>query len=69
VIYSNDHRPSHVHVIGKREAVFKFSCPRGPVTLWKNFGFNFAEVNSIQRWLVRILASLCEGWEEIHGDT
>jgi len=31
VIYPNDHRPAHVHVIGKDcEAVFKLNCPEGP---------------------------------------
>ena len=30
VIYPNDHRPAHVHVIGKGyEAVFKLNCPKG----------------------------------------
>jgi Domain of unknown function (DUF4160) len=31
VIYPNDHRPAHVHVIGSGcEAVFNLHCPEGP---------------------------------------
>jgi hypothetical protein len=30
VIYPNDHRPEHVHVIGRGvEAVFEVNCPNG----------------------------------------
>lgn len=33
VIYPNDHRPAHVHVIGaEHEAVFNLNCPAGPRT-------------------------------------
>ena len=31
VIYPNDHRPAHVHVVGRGgEAVFVLHCPDGP---------------------------------------
>ena len=41
VIYSNDHRPAHVHVIGAgKEAVFELNCPPGPVVLRENYGFS-----------------------------
>ncbi|WP_199271807.1 DUF4160 domain-containing protein [Pseudoduganella flava] len=34
VIYPNDHRPAHVHVIGPGcEAVFDLHCPEGPPEL------------------------------------
>ena len=40
VVYPNDHRPAHVHVIGKGcEAVFKLNCPEGPPVLRENYGF------------------------------
>ncbi len=33
VIYTNDHRPAHVHVIGDGcEAVFEMNCEGGPIT-------------------------------------
>ena len=40
VIYPNDHRPPHVHVLGAgTEAVFILNCPAGPPTLRGSFGF------------------------------
>jgi hypothetical protein len=40
VIYLNDHRPAHVHVMGGgQEAVFKLNCPAGPAELRENYGF------------------------------
>lgn len=41
VIYPNDHRPAHVHVIGNGcEAVFNLRCPKGPPELRENYGFS-----------------------------
>lgn len=49
VIYPNDHRPAHVHVIGNGcEATFYLNCPNGPVTLRENFGFTHPEINRIE---------------------
>ena len=40
VIYSNDHRLAHVHVIGAGcEAVFKLNCPEGQPELREDYGF------------------------------
>jgi hypothetical protein len=48
VIYPNDHRPAHVHVIGNGcEATFFLNCPDGPPELRENFGFKLAELNRI----------------------
>ncbi|MGH6618549.1 MAG: DUF4160 domain-containing protein, partial [Alphaproteobacteria bacterium] len=45
MIYPNDHRPAHVHVIGAgSEGVFELRCPSGPVQLRENFGFRYREV-------------------------
>lgn len=67
VIYSNDHRPAHVHVIGNGcEAVFNLNCPEGPPELRENFGFSLAEVNRIQVALANRLKHLCDQWSEIH---
>ena len=41
VIYSNDHRPAHVHVLGNGcEAVFELDCPYGPPCLRENYGYS-----------------------------
>jgi Domain of unknown function (DUF4160) len=67
-VYPNDHRPAHVHVIGKGcEAVFNLNCPAGPVRLRENYGFSRAELTRIQNALSDHLSVLCRAWEEIHG--
>jgi len=69
VIYPNDHRPAHVHVMGAGgEAVFILNCPEGPAELRESYGFSRPEVGRIGSQLDLQLASLCEEWSEIHGD-
>lgn len=68
VIYSNDHRPAHVHVIGPdHEAVFDLRCPDGPVSLRENFGFANRQLTKIGEELTRTLLRLCSEWRRIHG--
>ena len=68
VIYPNDHRPAHVHVIGTgKEAVFDLHCPDGAPELRENFGFLLREVGRIKSALAANLAALCEEWRMIHG--
>jgi hypothetical protein len=67
VIYPNDHRPAHVHVMGDgREVVFTLQCPWGPPALRENFGFNKPELNRIAESLTGDLTVLCTRWREIH---
>lgn len=69
VIYLNDHRPAHVHVIGAgREAVFELNCPDGPPALREGKGFRSGELTAVARVLWDELARLCEAWRVIHGD-
>jgi hypothetical protein len=69
VIYPNDHRPAHVHVIGPGcEAVFDLRCPNGPPELRENYRFGLRELNSVGAALSANLAALCREWERIHGD-
>ena len=68
VVYPNDHRPAHVHVIGHgKEAVFELNCPRAPVLLRENYGFGRAQIGKIRQVLKEHQTALCRGWEEIHG--
>ena len=69
VIYPNDHRPAHVHVIGRGcEAVFNLRCPKGPPELRENYGFGAPALSHIQAVLAVNLIVCCSEWEEIHGD-
>ena len=66
-VYFNDHRPAHVHVIGRgREAVFNLNCAAGPVRLRENYGFSHAEISPMAKTLAKHLAALCRAWERIH---
>ena len=68
VIYPNDHRPAHVHVIGSGcEAVFKLNCPDGPPVLRENYGFAASKLSRITAGLASRLTSLCAEWSRIHG--
>lgn len=68
VIYVNDHRPAHVHLIGRgSEAVFHLNCPAGPVELRENYGFSRRETRRIEAVLTNHLTKLCSAWEDIHG--
>jgi hypothetical protein len=68
VIYPNDHRPPHVHVIGNGcEAVFVLGCPNGPPMLRENYGFARNDVMRIASALAANLAVACDEWETIHG--
>lgn len=69
VVYPNDHRLAHVHVIGRdREAVFKLHCPAGPVEVRENYGFRRGEITYIAGVLQNHLPALCNAWEKIHGN-
>ena len=68
VIYPNDHRPEHVHVIGGgAEAVFLLNCSEGNVILRENFGFSLRDINRIEHALNGANVELCRSWESIHG--
>jgi len=68
VVYPNDHRPAHVHVIGRGcEAVFDLNCLAGPVELRENYGFSRREISKIEAALSQHLKELCRAWERIHG--
>jgi hypothetical protein len=68
VIYPNDHRPAHVHVVGGGgEAVFVLNCPNGPPTLRENHGFTGREASRIAQELSAHVAELCRIWRGMHG--
>jgi hypothetical protein len=69
VIYPNDHRPEHVHVIGKGvEAVFEVNCPNGGIELRENCGATRRQVSQIRRQLKPFQDRICAAWKETHGE-
>jgi len=70
VIYPNDHRPAHVHVIGSdSEAVFDLYCPFGPPEVRENYGFSLKKLGQIKSALTADLNDLCAEWSRIHGNS
>ena len=68
VIYTNDHRPAHVHAIGGGcEAVFEMNCRGGPIVLRENYGFSLSRLRQIKELLVQHKNRICLEWERIHG--
>ncbi len=68
-IYSNDHRPPHVHVVGaKGEAVFLLNCLGGPAELRESYGFNGPEIRQMAVDLLAHILTLCTEWATIHGN-
>lgn len=68
VIYPNDHRPPHVHVMGNGfEAVFKLNGPHGPPELRENYGFSARDLTLIAREISAHLEHLLTQWSAIHG--
>jgi hypothetical protein len=68
VVYPNDHRPAHVHVIGEGcEAVFLLGCQGGVPELRENYGFSKSRLAAIALVLSAGQADLCRAWREIHG--
>lgn len=68
VIYTNDHRPPHVHVIGAGEhARFELLCDLAQVHLLSNIGYGIGQLKQIERYLLHHIAHLCNQWGTIHG--
>ena len=68
VIYPNDHRPPHVHVIGPTEhARFELLCDLGRVRPLSNIHFTTTQLRQIEGRLLSNLALLCNHWGRIHG--
>lgn len=69
VIYTNDHWPPHVHVVGPdREAKVALGEPGEHPTLVTNDGLSRAELVSALLEIDEQRDLLMQRWREIHGD-
>jgi hypothetical protein len=67
VVYPNDHRPPHVHVLGAGvEAIFELNCPAGPVSLRGSYGFTTGQLRTVMEALNATVPALCAEWEKFH---
>jgi len=60
--YPNDHRPKHVHVLGRKcEATFVMSGPNAPPRLRDNYGFSIDQIDTITELLTQQLGRVYIG--------
>ena len=69
MIYTDDHGPPHVHVVGKGGTVtFFLRHESRSVSIRSNDGISRADVRAIATFLEENLDILCQAWERIHGE-
>ena len=69
VIYVDDHPPAHIHAIGPATRVdFYLNCSQGPVAVRQSFNVRPAEEAALLRFIADNLDTLCEAWEDLHGN-
>ena len=67
VIYTNDHEPAHIHVVGKDcEAKIQLSGDDGLELTWA-IGFNNSDLRKIMVEVAKERSVLLTKWREIHG--
>lgn len=68
VIYPNDHRPPHVHVIGPTEHPrCELLCDLGQLRLMSNTSFTLNQLQQIAAYLAKHPRHLRQEWARIHG--
>ncbi|MFL9937490.1 DUF4160 domain-containing protein [Paraburkholderia sp. RL18-103-BIB-C] len=69
VIYTADHRPAHVHVIGAGfEIVFNLNCPNGPLDV-RNIAGKVSDrtIYRIASLIEPEIVAFCAAWRKHHG--
>jgi hypothetical protein len=68
VIYTQDHRPAHIHAIGPDgRCVFDLNCPVGPLALREASGISATQIRRLARAIEPGIEALCAAWRKIHG--
>jgi hypothetical protein len=66
VIYSNDHDPAHIHVLGAgREAKIQL-VGEGPHLIWQ-VGFSPADLRRVMQEVRAERFRLLQRWKDLHG--
>ena len=67
VIFTDDHEPAHVHVIGDGNAKIDLTGPDGKPELVTNDGFKAGDLRKALRIVAERRALLLAKWNEYHG--
>lgn len=67
MIFTNDHAPPHVHVIGADgQARFDLLCDLGKASLKDHDGFSLKQIIAIGVFLSENIGELCQAWSLYH---
>ena len=69
VVFFNDHRPPHVHVLGAEgRAKFELGATPNDVALVENAGISAAKLRQIAAAIIDRHQECLENWERHHGN-
>jgi hypothetical protein len=68
VVYSNDHRPPHVHVVGEGHARLELGKTADDVRLTEQDGVSPRDLRRIVREIIARHSECLAGWRKYHGD-
>jgi hypothetical protein len=68
VIYTSDHEPAHVHVIGEGHAKINLVGPDGVPELVFSIGIKQSDMRRLLGEVMDHREELLERWERIHGN-
>jgi hypothetical protein len=67
VIFSNDHDPAHIHIVGPgSEAKVQLAGTNGLTLIWQH-GFHPAEMRKVMVEVALRREMLLQRWNDIHG--
>lgn len=70
MIYSRDHAPAHVHIVGPNgRAKVALTCPDSPAVPIDARGIDARTLKRMLELIESELSALCRNWSEIHGAT
>lgn len=67
IIYTDDHEPAHVHVIGDGNAKINLDGPGGKPELVSNDGFKAGDLRKAMRIVNEQQSMMRKKWDEHHG--
>jgi hypothetical protein len=67
IIFTDDHEPAHVHVVGDGNAKINLSGVKGGPELVWNDGFKAGDLRKAIRIAGEQQAMMQERWDQIHG--
>ena len=67
IIFTDDHEPAHVHVVGDGKAKINLAGAGGRPELVYNDGFKAGDIKKALRIVAEHQAAMLQRWDEHHG--